>query len=124
MGNGYTLNAASSISGVNDDTSTAFNVTPGNPAVVTFDGPNGSQPTNTLVSSCINSSDCRSDGVKVYVTDNGGNPVPGASVTLTLGADPPGTAALSGTLTQTTDGSGVAIVPRPEDRQRPARATS
>jgi hypothetical protein len=109
-GSGYTLNASSSIGGVADATSNAFDVTPGDAYAATFNDP-GSQPTDTLQGNCINSADCSSDGVKVYVTDHLGTPVPGASVVLTLSTDPTGSAHLTGTLTQTTDGSGIASFP-------------
>ena len=80
------------------------------PASVMFQA----QPTDTVIGSCIDSSDCTGGGVKVFVADAYGNPVPGANVVLTIGTDPTGVAALHGgectsnSCTQSTDASGVA----------------
>ncbi|HKF22613.1 MAG TPA: Ig-like domain-containing protein [Candidatus Angelobacter sp.] len=69
------------------------------------------QPMDTSVSTVIDPS----GGVQVKLLDNLGGPLPGQSITLSIGTNPPtlatpsyGSGTLSGTLTQTTNASGVA----------------
>ena len=63
------------------------------------------QPSDTNVSATINSN---VGGVKVLMLDNLGDPLPSQKVTVSIGANPPGTGTLSGMLTQTTDSTGTA----------------
>lgn len=65
------------------------------------------QPADANVSVTINNS----GGVKVQMLDNLGDPLPGQSVTIAIGANPPGTATLTGTLTQTADATGTVTFP-------------
>ena len=65
------------------------------------------QPTDTNVSATINSS----GGVKVQMLDNLGDPLPNQSVRMSIGANPPGTGTLTGTLTETSDATGTATFP-------------
>jgi hypothetical protein len=114
IGTGYTLSATSPDLSVTSATSNAFNVIVGPPFAVTFDGPNGQQPANTVLGTDINGA---SGGVKAYVTDKVGNPVPSTDVILAVGTDPTGSAGLTGTgctsnvCTAATDASGVATFP-------------
>jgi hypothetical protein len=69
------------------------------------------QPTDTNVSAVINAG----SGVQVQLLDNLGSPLPGQQITMSVGANPPvlatpsyGSGTLSGTLTQTTNSSGIA----------------
>jgi hypothetical protein len=62
------------------------------------------QPSDTNVSAVIGAG----AGVRVQLLDNLGGPLPGQNITITIGANPPGTGTLSGSLTQTSDGSGTA----------------
>jgi hypothetical protein len=75
--------------------SNAFTITSSAPANIAF----GQQPTDAVAGATI------APAVTVFVTDGLGNGVAGQSVTLTLST---GTGALSGTVTQVTDGSGIA----------------
>jgi len=63
-------------------------------------------PVDTNVSAVINGN---SGGVKVQMRDNLGDSLTGQSVTIAIGANPPGTGSLSGTLTQITDSTGTAF---------------
>jgi hypothetical protein len=62
------------------------------------------QPMDTSVNAVIDPA----AGVLVRLQDNLGNPLPGLSVGMSLGTDPPGSALLSGTLTRATSAVGVA----------------
>ncbi len=86
--------------GTHTSPQTGFSVLPGDPYSVTFDAPNGAQPDEfTQIGDCLNSSDCATGGVKVYVTDEAGNPVAdGTDVTISIGTDPTGVATLNGVL--------------------------
>ncbi len=63
-----------------------------------------SQPRNTNVSAVINPG----GGVKVKLVDNLGNPLPGQSIVMSIGTNPPGTGTLTGRLIRTTDAGGTA----------------
>jgi hypothetical protein len=78
--------------------SNPFTITVSAPAIITF----AQQPSNATAGVTI------APAVTVSLTDTFGNPIIGQNVTLTLST---GTGVLSGTLTQTTDGVGVATFP-------------
>jgi Bacterial Ig-like domain (group 2) len=65
------------------------------------------QPSDTNVSAII----APSGGVQVRLFDNLGDPLPGRRITVSIGANPPGTGILSGTFMQRTNAAGVAIFP-------------
>jgi Bacterial Ig-like domain (group 2) len=65
------------------------------------------QPTDTNVSALIDPG----TGVRVQLRDNLGDPLPGESITVNIGTNPPGTATLSGRLRQVTDATGTATFP-------------
>jgi Bacterial Ig-like domain (group 2) len=65
------------------------------------------QPTDTNVSAVIDPG----AGIKVQLLDNLGDPLPGESVSMSLGTNPPGTGTLSGRLRQVTDSTGTATFP-------------
>lgn len=62
------------------------------------------QPSDTNVSAVIGGA----SGVKVQMLDNLSDPLTNQSVTISIGTNPPGTGALSGTMTQVTDATGTA----------------
>ena len=63
------------------------------------------QPRDTDVSAVINPG----SGVTVRLLDNLSDPLPRQKITLSIGSNPPGTGALSGSLTETTDDKGAAV---------------
>jgi Bacterial Ig-like domain (group 2) len=65
------------------------------------------QPTDTNVSAMIDPG----TGVRVQLRDNLGDPLPGESITITIGTNPPGTGMLSGSLRRVTDATGTATFP-------------
>jgi adhesin/invasin len=82
-------------SGALNTVSNPFTISVGAPANIAF----VQQPTDAVAGTTI------APAVTVSVTDGSGNPVPGQNVTLTLST---GTGVLFGTLTQTTNASGIA----------------
>lgn len=90
-------------SGLTPATSTSITVTPGDPAAVAM----LAQPPATAVSGGGFFSD-----PSARLVDGSGNPVPTAGTSVTVALVPAGGGAtLNGTLTRTTDGSGVALFP-------------
>jgi len=65
------------------------------------------QPRDAQVSAVIN----RGSGVKVKLFDNLGEPLRDKKITISIGANPPGNATLTGTLTEITDSGGTATFP-------------
>jgi len=65
------------------------------------------EPRDTSVGAAINPG----SGVKVKLFDNLGRPIRDQKITIAIGANPPGNATLSGTLTQMTDRGGTATFP-------------
>jgi len=62
------------------------------------------QPSNTYVGAIIDGG----TGVKVQLLDNLSDPLPSQAVTVSIGTNPSGNGTLTGTLTQTTDATGIA----------------
>jgi hypothetical protein len=91
-GTGYTISAA--VSGTQGASSSPFSILAGAPSTVAF----SQQPTNTTAGTTI------SPATTVVVTDKFGNAVPSSQVTLT----PNGFSFATGTLTESTNASGVA----------------
>jgi hypothetical protein len=81
--------------------STVLTVTTANNPIFT------GQPTDTNVSAVIDAG----AGVQVQLLDNLGGPLAGQRITLSIGANPPGTGVLSGALSQVTDATGTATFP-------------